>query len=418
MRGIYRGYYEINAPELDDLWSDGLIVVDTNVLLGLYSQSITTRKAMTDALGRKKRQLWLPHQVGLEYHRNRESARDDASAMHRQLTNKIRTDRDAIRRLLVGLERADPQLAADKLLTDFDAASDSLMEKITEAKKRLDDDRKGPDQVLAAVEKLYSSGNVGAPFSSDALSRHRQLGAERTAAQQPPGYADAKDKSGDRVYGDYFLWAQLLDYAEAEARDVILVTDDEKADWRASKGVARPELLDEFHARTRKLIRIYNSQDFLLEESKRHNKSRKASAAATRAAEEIKDISANELTERHAGESLRSWLSNERIYAWPSVGSQGSSSATLPAYRNMELFTEAFERSSRPHLTERIDPALLRAVVLESGSIEAFAERVGRGEIAIADLSGDPEAASRREETAFGLPESLDGSVGGSESRE
>lgn len=125
------------------------------------------------------------------------------------------------------------------------------------------------DSVLEVIESLYPSERVGRPFTQKRLSRERKMGAERFAALVPPGYADLKNKSGDRVYGDYFLWAQLIAHARKTKNDVIWVTNDQKDDWVDPKTEKfYPELTDEFVARTGQLIVLYKSGEFV-EEAKR-----------------------------------------------------------------------------------------------------------------------------------------------------
>ncbi len=67
----FPGYYRRTKEELDRIWRDGIIVLDTNVLLNLYRYSERAREELLGVLRRVKDQLWIPYQVAEEFHRDR-----------------------------------------------------------------------------------------------------------------------------------------------------------------------------------------------------------------------------------------------------------------------------------------------------------------------------------------------------------
>jgi hypothetical protein len=74
MPGMREQFAHFYAPDEDATASamrTGLVVPDTNVLLGLYKVQRTARRELGAALGKLGDRLWIPHQVGLEFHRNR-----------------------------------------------------------------------------------------------------------------------------------------------------------------------------------------------------------------------------------------------------------------------------------------------------------------------------------------------------------
>src|SRR5688500_4356529 len=56
-----------------EIWKDSIIVLDTNVLLNLYRYTQETSEQILNLLQKYKENLWMPHQVALEYHYNRKS---------------------------------------------------------------------------------------------------------------------------------------------------------------------------------------------------------------------------------------------------------------------------------------------------------------------------------------------------------
>ena len=71
MRTTFYEYYVLSEKEIDKLWKEGLIVFDTNVLLSLYRLSHGSLDEVLSVMKGYKNRLWLPHQVGYEYHENR-----------------------------------------------------------------------------------------------------------------------------------------------------------------------------------------------------------------------------------------------------------------------------------------------------------------------------------------------------------
>ncbi|MFB9309762.1 hypothetical protein BJY17_000782 [Agromyces hippuratus] len=308
MKDRFRGYYPPTDDELKRVWAEATIVLDTNVLLGLYGQSPSTRKTFVDALQAIAERLWMPHQVGLEFHRNRATTRARATAEHTQVAANLTTAIEKARTQMVQLTERDQQLKTQQAFDRLDGAAKTLKKALDASKERLNAERKdGSDPVLDVVEHLYTSARIGEPFGPKELSRHRRRGAERFASEQPPGFADLKDKTGDRVFGDYFLWEQTLLHARAAASDVILVSDDQKSDWIDVDGSPLPALRSEFYERTGHDVLILNSKTFLEEVSARITKA--DPVEVERAADELEDAATHRL---HS-------VSGNAVLKWPTI---------------------------------------------------------------------------------------------------
>ncbi|MFI5916087.1 PIN-like domain-containing protein [Dactylosporangium sp. NPDC051541] len=68
------GFLPLIPPDRDRtarLLKEGLVVVDTNVLLDAYRYTQAARLELFSALKALGDRLWIPHQVALEFHRNR-----------------------------------------------------------------------------------------------------------------------------------------------------------------------------------------------------------------------------------------------------------------------------------------------------------------------------------------------------------
>lgn len=73
MKNKFAGFYPPTETQYKTLWSDGLVVLDTNVLLNLYRLPMAAREEFLGVLELVKARLWIPYHVGLEFQRRRVS---------------------------------------------------------------------------------------------------------------------------------------------------------------------------------------------------------------------------------------------------------------------------------------------------------------------------------------------------------
>ena len=71
MKVDFKEYYAPMKAEYKQLWTDEVIVPDTNVLLSLYRIPVTARDELLALLELLRNRLWIPHQVALEFQRRR-----------------------------------------------------------------------------------------------------------------------------------------------------------------------------------------------------------------------------------------------------------------------------------------------------------------------------------------------------------
>ena len=73
MSDLFREYYRPSDEEFSRLWQEATFVFDTNVLLHLYRYTPSTRNDLLKVIEALQQRIWIPHQVGLEFSRNRVS---------------------------------------------------------------------------------------------------------------------------------------------------------------------------------------------------------------------------------------------------------------------------------------------------------------------------------------------------------
>jgi hypothetical protein len=231
----------------------GLIVLDTNVLLGAYRFAPAARSELLSILERIADRLWIPNRVAEEFHRNRLQVIGDYDAAYLPVIEALQTLQE---NLLDELQPKISQLANRAALRDTER--DKLLKLVTSnAEKALSlveelrqahgiASPKGKDEILTKFQQIFD-GKTGGPFNDEAREQAVTEAARRTSLKLPPGYLDSKNPE---PFGDYFVWQQtIIEVKRISASYLVFVTGDTKEDWyQKVKGKtvgARPELSKE-----------------------------------------------------------------------------------------------------------------------------------------------------------------------------
>lgn len=246
MKTSFFGYYPPTDAEYQRLWLEGLIVLDTNVLLNLYRLPTTARDELFAVLDLLKDRLWIPHHVALEFQRRRlgviaaerkstEGALQSASELVAELKSKVDT---------LQIDKRGLGVASQPLIEDLEKANSKLIEAIASAHKA-QLDISASDPVRERLDSLLE-GRIGeGPSSQKDLDELTAEGDDRFKERIPPGFADADKERNpneatfihDRIkyqrkFGDLILWRQLIRHVKGSGiKSVLLVTADRKEDW-------------------------------------------------------------------------------------------------------------------------------------------------------------------------------------------
>lgn len=250
-RGLRDGFLEYATPsdaDYREVLKNGLVVVDTNVLLNLYRYHPTTREDLFQILETLGPRLFIPHQVAAEFWNNRETTIRDSTEGTTRLKAVLDGQRSqSIQELRAWANRvALPPEPLDSLAESLRTAYEELAARVDEYSEeslRLNALSTNEDPVLDRLVATLE-GRVGPPMSPEELDEARAEAERRIENDEPPGYADS-DKTGDARFGDYFLWREVLTEASARKVDLLLVTGDIKEDWwRREKGETRGPRLE------------------------------------------------------------------------------------------------------------------------------------------------------------------------------
>src|SRR4051812_36072999 len=89
MKKHFEEYFQPTEEEFTILWDEAIIVFDANVLLNLYRYTKKTRRKIFKILTKISGRLWLPHQVGLEFHGRRLDAINNQLKVYEDVCNEI-----------------------------------------------------------------------------------------------------------------------------------------------------------------------------------------------------------------------------------------------------------------------------------------------------------------------------------------
>lgn len=291
MRNSFAWYLDADAADPLPFWDAAVVSVDANVLLDLYRYHADTRDRILEAISSFGERVWLPNQAGAEFFRNRKNVIvssnttfGDAGAAVDKLAKALVEARDKLRG-----QRLVPRTLADALDTAVSTAVNKARGEI-DAARSAHPDYLREDPLLERLLTIFD-GRVGAAYDATRLTATIKAAEGRFKAKVPPGYMDDDEKEGDRRYGDYVLWSQLMDQAKAASTPMIFVTSEKKEDWWEQKGHLtlgpRLELLEEFSRETGQRIHVYRTERFL-----ELHAARAGSKLNERVVEEIREVDA------------------------------------------------------------------------------------------------------------------------------
>ena len=257
MKKLFKGYYKLTDNEIQNIWDNGFISLDTNVLFNIYRYSDDTRKELIRVIKKYSSQLWLTNHSAFEFHKNRISVISDQIVIYEETIktfNKLEND------IIKNLKTPHLSKTVLKQFANTIKASIKDLEKKKEFYKKL----LLNDTILKTISSTFNN-KVGDPFTIEEISKIEKDGEERYKRKIPPGYKD-NDKSENK-FGDLIIWKELIRKAISENKPFILIIDDVKEDWwLRSQGQTispRQELAQELYKEAQQAFHLYTPDRFL-----------------------------------------------------------------------------------------------------------------------------------------------------------
>lgn len=268
MKEKFKEYIALTDEQKQAIWEHAVIVFDTNILFNLYRYSASTRDELLHIMEANQAKLWMPYQVGFEYFDKREFIIDKVIKAHETLKDKLDTFKNPLTDCFNKDYAHHPLIKREDFFGAYDEAINGLKAQLDEWMADMPSYDEN-DTILTKLLDLYD-GRVGDDYDEARLKEIYKEGAARYKESIPPGYKDGKTKEheGERhMYGDLIIWCQIMDYATANDKDIVFVTEDLKEDWwykRDGEIISpRVELLKEFRTKTGKELLMYSQEAFL-----------------------------------------------------------------------------------------------------------------------------------------------------------
>lgn len=341
MRKTFYEYYSLKKSDLDTLWKEALIVFDTNVLLSLYRRPLEVREDIINVLKSIKSRIWIPHQVGLEFHDHRlDEANRPINAIN-ALVDKFQKFSNDIQRDYEN----NPYLDYKKIKASLSRICSNVQKNVNSwlgaCPNYLNE-----DMILNELTELFDN-RVGESFPESKLQDIFKEGETRYSNNVPPGYKDRNKHQGEQHrYGDLIIWYQIIEKAKSEQKDILFVTDDQKEDWwevyNGYKTGPCRELIREFCTKTdNQRVWFYTTERFLQE-----IKSHEGIPVNAKTIEEVRrpvfDFSSFWRTDAQSGE-----LSVGSIFARPLASLADSSNPGKVSVGNINIIAKPLTAESK-----------------------------------------------------------------------
>lgn len=262
-------------PE-SNMFENKIVILDTNVWLLLYDLFTDSADTALECLSKIEDSLYVPSMVYEEFNRHH----SERYHGRKNVLNKPKIDtqnlveqqkRKAINSLsaLVRQKCPDAEKLLEQISDDYDSIGDDIENYYDEHNiLELVSDYWETDKPYELMQELKNSGHIMLSLSMSDILKIEAEGEARYKKKTPPGYMDAKDKTGTCIYGDLIIWKETLRFAKEQKKDVIFITEDVKEDWwsKTDTGlVFRKELIEEFEKETSQQIIPMRSNDLLFE---------------------------------------------------------------------------------------------------------------------------------------------------------
>ena len=260
MKNMYIGYYTKTPQEIKEMWDNGLITFDPNVLLNLYRYSPETRAGLTRLIDKLSDKIFLTHLAGLEFHRRRFEVIDEQKAIYEESYNKIlkaKEDINSKNRHPILKERTRCKLldALDEVRVELEANIDYYYNLLVE------------DGIVNEINLLFEN-RVERGFAKEEEEKIIEEGKRRYEKNNPAGFDD-KHKEITSWQQDFLLWKQIVLKAKKARKNIILISDEKKNAWswklKDDKTIIGPrqELIEEIYNEARAGFLLYSTKEFM-----------------------------------------------------------------------------------------------------------------------------------------------------------
>lgn len=271
MKNTFREYYHYSEEEIQEMRKEWLFVLDTNILLNFYRYSQETKDMFIKVLNilKNRQQLWIPYQVGKEFHDNRIDIISTYEKSYSNIIKELDNNFSWLEWTLMSKYPKHPSIDIKNLLNSLKEAIEKLKNPILNKQKEHPSLLK-EDLILEDINNIFE-GCVWCLPSEEEIKKYKKEWEQRYKEGIPPWFED-KGKAEEKKYGDVILWFQIIEKAKKSQKNIIFVSDDVKKDWwiikDGEKIMPLPALKKEILTEAKVDFHIYTWDYFLKESSK------------------------------------------------------------------------------------------------------------------------------------------------------
>jgi len=268
--------YHIN-DHLDNIYTNSIIVLDTNSILNLYRYSESNRNKYFEILKKVDSRLYLTHQICKEFYKNRLIIIENRSTFKETINELIEESFSKLINLIKnssGAEKFNSALSILKheptlknlILKDLEKAYKNISSSISDFKQNFDINYiQTTDPILEEFVEIIKD-KVSKEFTEEEKCKIYEEGEIRYENEVPPGYKD-NEKGSPEKFGDLIIWNELQELSKSTKRPLLFISDDRKEDWAIKfKGYdlgPRKELIKEFNKNTSNLFYSITTTKFI-----------------------------------------------------------------------------------------------------------------------------------------------------------
>jgi predicted nucleic acid-binding protein len=279
MRNMFQGFFKYTEEEFNELWTNAIFVVDTNVLLNFYKYSTkSSYETFFNILKslKEKERLYIPHQAALEYfHNYKDNMNKQAEGFNKLAEKLLKLETDAIKNFKA-VESEHPYIENDNfkfVLEDLKNSSEKIKRQLEKEIESLPDVNEIESKLFELIDSI-----IGDSYNQQKINEIEKEGKERYKHEVPPGWEDKNDKRKEsfrtfggiryqKLYGDLIMWNQMINKAEEATNPIIFITEEKKEDWWEKKNSAiirpQPHLIQEFLEKTSQKFYMYRIDKFV-----------------------------------------------------------------------------------------------------------------------------------------------------------
>ncbi|HDX7541986.1 DUF4935 domain-containing protein [Clostridioides difficile] len=280
MRNTFFEYNMRGNKKIEQILSNGLIILDTNALLNLYRYNEENKNKFFEILSKVSDRIYLTNYSVKEFYKNRSEILYNKAHFKEEMKKTVCEDIKKLRNIIKNVNfngkfknsccllKYESDLKS-QMLKDIDCFTSSIENTIDSYNQsNLITDLGETDPILDKILDLFD-GKVNQKFSENELVEIYKEGQERYKSKTPPGYKDENDKDEPDCYGDLVIWKEMINISKEKGTDILFVSDDRKEDWcdnfKGENVGTRKDLIREFFCETGKLFYSFTVAGFIKE---------------------------------------------------------------------------------------------------------------------------------------------------------